>query len=206
MQIACQRYGCQKAVEVCYWSCKYRRNCQDWKGALEGEPGSEAIRERLEEAAARYGRVFDLATLVKPARANRPASTPPPAPPATTPASGQRPSARAPNRRQSGVIRTTTPRKVTQKMAKKSTEEAPAAAQPEAQTSPQTSRPQKRARRAKPSSNGVVYLLLEKNGRYRELREADLIGEAAKMLKEPSLRLVKGQLLVPQISLRPAGE
>jgi hypothetical protein len=70
----------------------------------------------------------------------------------------------------------------------------------------QTPQPRKRAQRPKPATNGEVYLLLEKNGKYKELRERDLLGEAARMLKDPSLRLIKGQLLVPQISLRPAGE
>ncbi|MFN7927074.1 MAG: hypothetical protein U0Y68_03865 [Blastocatellia bacterium] len=55
MQIACKRFGCQKAVEVCYWTCKHRKKCKDWTGALEGAPGLVAITERLEGAAARVG-------------------------------------------------------------------------------------------------------------------------------------------------------
>jgi hypothetical protein len=67
MQIACQRYSCQKAVEVCYWSCKYRHNCKDWSGAVAGAPGLVAIQSRLEAAAAKSGRALDLQTLVSPA-------------------------------------------------------------------------------------------------------------------------------------------
>ena len=59
MQITCKRYDCQKAVEVCYWSCKFRKNCKDWEGALLEIPGIEAIRERLESAARKSGRAFD---------------------------------------------------------------------------------------------------------------------------------------------------
>ena len=54
--------------------------------------------------------------------------------------------------------------------------------------------------------NGTVYLLLNKNGKYKELREADLLNQAATLLKDPSLRLVKGQLLVPTISFQAAEE
>ena len=99
-------------------------------------------------------------------------------------------------------------------MAKKNIAEVTDASvpQPEARTGEferaTAPRPKKRAQRSKPAHapNGVVYLLLEKNGRYKEVREADLLGEAARMLKDRSLRLVKGQLLVPQISLKPAAE
>ncbi|MFN7927076.1 MAG: hypothetical protein U0Y68_03875 [Blastocatellia bacterium] len=51
-----------------------------------------------------------------------------------------------------------------------------------------------------------MYLLLSKNGKYRELREADLLKEAANIIKDASLRLVKGQVLVPQITFKPFDE
>jgi hypothetical protein len=63
-----------------------------------------------------------------------------------------------------------------------------------------------KAPRAKQPSNGKVFLLLSKNGKYKELRESDLLNQAATLLKDPSLRLVKGQLLVPTISFQPAEE
>jgi hypothetical protein len=64
MQIECARYGCQKAVEVCYWVCKFRANCKDWQNALKGRPGIDAIRDRLEAAAKKTGRVYDPKSLV----------------------------------------------------------------------------------------------------------------------------------------------
>jgi hypothetical protein len=64
MQIECARYGCQKAVEVCYWVCKFRANCKDWQNALKGRPGIDAIRDRLEAAAKKSGRVYDPQSLV----------------------------------------------------------------------------------------------------------------------------------------------
>ena len=64
MQIACARYDCQKAVEVCYWACRFRPICKDWENALKETPGIEAIRERLETAAKKSGRLFDPQTLV----------------------------------------------------------------------------------------------------------------------------------------------
>jgi hypothetical protein len=64
MQIACKRFDCQKAVEVCYWSCKFRKGCKDWANALAEVPGADAIRERLEAAAKKSGRVFEPATLI----------------------------------------------------------------------------------------------------------------------------------------------
>jgi hypothetical protein len=68
MQIACKKYDCQKAVEVCYWSCKFRKNCKDWAGALVEVPGAEAIQGRLEAAAKKSGRAFDPQSLALPAR------------------------------------------------------------------------------------------------------------------------------------------
>lgn len=68
MQIACKRFDCMKAVEVCYWSCKFRKNCKDWENALAETPGVDAIRERLEAAAKKSGRVFDPQLLIIPAR------------------------------------------------------------------------------------------------------------------------------------------
>ncbi len=64
MQIECQRYSCQKGVEVCYWVCKFRSKCKDWEGALKDRPGIDAIRERLESASKKSGRAFDPASLV----------------------------------------------------------------------------------------------------------------------------------------------
>jgi hypothetical protein len=52
----------------------------------------------------------------------------------------------------------------------------------------------------KPVTNGPIYLLLSANGKYKELNEAELQTEAASVLKDPTLRLVKGHYLVPQIS------
>ena len=49
MQIGCNRFSCQKAVEVCYWTCKFRCDCKDWHNALAAEPGIEAISERLND-------------------------------------------------------------------------------------------------------------------------------------------------------------
>jgi hypothetical protein len=68
MQIACKRYDCQKAVEVCYWSCKFRKNCKDWEGALIETPGADAVRARLEAAAKKSGRAFDPKLLAVRAR------------------------------------------------------------------------------------------------------------------------------------------
>jgi hypothetical protein len=55
-------------------------------------------------------------------------------------------------------------------------------------------------------NNGPVYLLLFANGKYKELRESELNTEAAGVLKDQTLRLVKGQYLVPQISFKVADE
>jgi hypothetical protein len=56
------------------------------------------------------------------------------------------------------------------------------------------------------NNNGPVYLLLFANGKYKELRESELNTEAAGVLKDQSLRLIKGQYLVPQISFKVADE
>ena len=198
MQIACKRFGCQKAVEVCYWACKFRRNCKDWQGALDGEPGLVAIRERLESAAAKSGRLFDSATMLRPARAKRIITAPRVESTVQRDLPVSRLTAKA----------ITKPKELTKKkMTKKNAEDTTTSPQPESETrKTQTPLPKKRAQRAKPARNGVTYLLLEKNGKYKEVPEKELPSEAARMLKDPSLRLVKGQFLIPQISLRPASE
>ncbi len=68
MQITCKRYECQKAVEVCYWACKFRKTCKDWNDALIGTPGIDAIRARLESSAEKSGRPLDHKSLIVPAR------------------------------------------------------------------------------------------------------------------------------------------
>jgi hypothetical protein len=75
--------------------------------------------------------------------------------------------------------------------------QAPAATKP-ATAKPKSKKPE--AAQSKPATNGPIYLLLSANGKYKELSEAELQVEAASVLKDPTLRLVKGLYLVPQIS------
>lgn len=66
MQIPCEKYDCEKAVEVCYWTCRFnKKGCPDWVGALEenGTPGFVNIQGRLEAAAKKSGREFNVKTL-----------------------------------------------------------------------------------------------------------------------------------------------
>lgn len=53
-----------------------------------------------------------------------------------------------------------------------------------------------------PTSAGPLYLLLQENGRYKELRESELPTEAAVIFKDPTLRLVKAQHLIPELSFK----
>ena len=213
MQIACKRFGCQKAVEVCYWTCKHRKNCKDWRGALEGAPGLIAITERLEGAAAKSGRLFEAKTLLKPARLKRAAAVPALLAPVAKPVP------RAEGKIASDVARQ--PKKPIKKIAIKpvKAERKPMAKLPTEEEKPSyqssedvsTAKAADRKPVAKPSrpkvpTDGTVYLLLSKNGKYRELREADLLKEAANIIKDSSLRLVKGQYLVPQITFKPMDE
>ena len=212
MQIACKKFGCQKAVEVCYWTCKYRRNCKDWAGALAGQPGLRAITERLEAAAAKSGRLFEARTLLKPGRPKRAAAAPVliassakiettvapqllrkknnHQPLKAAPKTETKPMAKLPTEEEKTTAETTTQKTPTGK-----SNEIPA----ERKVAPKTTRP-------KTPSDGTVYLLLSKNGKYKELRESDLIKEAATILKDSSLRLVKGQYLVPYITFKSLDE
>lgn len=63
MQIECKRYDCQKAVEVCYWSCKHRKTCKDWEATVEEAPA--ALTARLEQSARKSGRVFKAEDIAK---------------------------------------------------------------------------------------------------------------------------------------------
>ena len=81
MQIGCQRFSCMKAVEACYWSCKFRKNCKDWHDALVESPGIDAITDQLRSASQKTGRVFDPQTVIlmtgkKAQRIVKPASLP----------------------------------------------------------------------------------------------------------------------------------
>jgi hypothetical protein len=57
-----------------------------------------------------------------------------------------------------------------------------------------------------PAAVGPVFLLLQANGKYKELKESELTAEAASVLKDPSLRLVKAHPMIPEISFRLAEE
>lgn len=69
--------------------------------------------------------------------------------------------------------------------------------------------PKTKAKPAKPkpiTNTGPIYLLLQENGKYKELRESELQTEAASVFKDPSLRLVKAQFLIPELSFKLAEE
>ncbi|NOT58645.1 MAG: hypothetical protein HOP19_00295 [Acidobacteria bacterium] len=184
MQIACQRFSCQKAVEVCYWSCKFRGKCKDWQKALTGEPGLVAIQSRLESAAAKTGRAFDPQTLASPARAKSRTH-----PLAKTSGSDDQPATVAlpvpvnPNKTLAATVDAAAAHPIKRKVMNNTEDKKPA----------------KPVTRPK-ATNGALYLLLQKTGKYKELREQDLAAQAPLLLKDKTLRLVKGQLLRPTIS------
>lgn len=202
MQIGCHRFGCQKAVEVCYWSCKYRKGCKDWKQALEGDPGEEAIRLRLESASARTGRSFDLATLVLPGRKRRARRAAKTEETQETERSARKKEKEGGRKRMARSATSETEDTEVKRAAVGAAEETGG----EARAARAVKKPRPAAKRGKPATTGPVYLLLSPNGKYRELNESELAAEAAHLLKDPSLRLVKGQFLIPQITFRPADE
>ncbi len=203
MQIACKRFGCQKAVEVCYRTCKHRKNCKDWKSALDGQPGLPAITERLEMAAAKTGRVFEAKTLLKPVRLKRAAAAPALLAPVVK--AEAKVTSKAPPNGTHHKQRPVQLAKPERKLMPKPDEEK-TAAMTETATPKSSGKPAPKAAKPKLPTNGTVYLLLSKNGKYKELREADLLKEAATILKDSSLRLVKGQYLIPQITFKPFDE
>ncbi|MGH9755599.1 MAG: hypothetical protein ACREA2_22690 [Blastocatellia bacterium] len=73
-----------------------------------------------------------------------------------------------------------------------------------AKAKPKAAKPKPVSRPA--NNNGPIYLLLFPNGKYKELSESELNTEAAGVLRDQTLRLVKGQCLVPQISFKVADE
>jgi hypothetical protein len=80
----------------------------------------------------------------------------------------------------------------------------PVAEKTAAKAKPKAAKPKPVSKPA--NTNGPVYLLLFSNGKYKELRESELNSEAAGVLKDQSLRLIKGQFLVPEISFKVADE
>lgn len=232
MQIACNRFSCQKAVEVCYWACKFRRDCKDWYGALNGTPGSAAITERLAESAKKNGRAFDSQTMVLTSGSKKKS-------PKKTRAAivSKSPIARLESASFSNNFSAARgevefddqgepiPNNITniifvevkESMAESNLDtpitETTSAAEPAAETSskpaaPKAAKPKPVAAKPKPAaqSSGPVFLLLYPNGKYKELRESELNVEAADVLKDPSLRLVKALPLIPQISFKSVDE
>ena len=226
MQIACKRYDCQKAVEVCYWSCKFRKSCKDWEGALVETPGADAIRARLEASAKKSGRAFDPKLLVVSARKKKRSdggSVSPAAPlePRAHPGLAESPRSRirrkafhtSPTKKQSREIKGTmlNLRDIEPIEPELTTPEIPAPAFEKKAAAKAKSKAAKPKPIIKPVSkpannNGPIYLLLFANGKYKELRESELNTEAAGVLKDQTLRLVKGQCLVPQLSFKVADE
>ena len=227
MQIACNRFSCQKAVEVCYWTCKFRRDCKDWHNALETEPGTDAVAERLKEAAKKSGRAFDPQTMVLTSRSKKKTKKKQAAVVSKSSIahlqSGDFSTARGeaefdnqgepiPNNiiiNNFGEVKETmtesnldTPSTETTAVTETAAPSAGKAA------APKTAKPKPAAAKPKPAAptTGPVFLLLYPNGKYKELRESELNTEAADVLKDPSLRLVKGLPLIPQISFKSADE
>jgi hypothetical protein len=225
MEIACKKFSCQKAVEVCYWACKHRRDCKDWHGALEGIPGTDAIAGQLSAAAKKSGRVFDSQTMVltsiskKKRKTSRAAVVSKSSSAHLESRSISTHRGKAASKDRSTPIPHTTnkskPEEVRAKMAEDNldtpmTAETTGAAESAAASTRSATAKAKQKPVAKPKpaavSTGPVYLLLYANGKYKELREAELNSEAASVLKDPSLRLIKGHALIPQISFKAADE
>lgn len=212
MQIACKRFGCHKAVEVCYWTCKHRKNCKDWKGAIEGQPGLIAITERMEMAAAKSGRPFDVNTLVKPVRFKRALAASALRAPIVKMEAKVAPKIVAPKVTSKLVTNRTQHKQRPVKLVTPERKVMPKPDEEKIEAMTETTTPKSSVKltpkpvKPKLPTNGTVYLLLSKNGKYKELRESDLMKEAATILKDSSLRLVKGQYLVPQITFKPFDE
>ncbi|MBS1787284.1 MAG: hypothetical protein JST85_06155 [Acidobacteria bacterium] len=230
MQIACNRFSCQKAVEVCYWACKFRRDCKDWHNALAAEPGTDAIAARLKEAAKKSGRAFDPQTMVLTSHSKKKVTNKQAAIVSKSSIahlkSADFSTARGeaefsdqgepiPNNiiiNNFGEVKEAmtesnfdTPRtEMTETLAVSETaapSSGKAAASKAAKPKPAVAKPKPAAQ-----ITGPVFLLLYPNGKYKELRESELNTEAADVLKDPSLRLVKGLPLIPQISFKSADE
>lgn len=221
MQIACKRYSCQKAVEVCYWTCKYRRGCKDWQGALAGEPGAEAITKQLQMAAKKSGRVFDPQTMILTSQTKKNRAAIVSKSSLAHLKSGGFSMARGEEvdiqneplihntiNTNFGEVKET----MTESNLDTPITETVTVSEPVAETSgkPAATAKSKPKPAAKPKpvtqSNGPIYLLLYPNGKYKELRESELTTEAADLLKDQSLRLVKGNPLIPQISFKSIDE
>ncbi len=80
-------------------------------------------------------------------------------------------------------------------------QEAGAATEKPAKAKPKPAKP-----KAVSTQAGPIYLLLQENGKYKELREFELQTEAAGIFRDPSLRLVKAQFMIPELSFKLADE
>jgi hypothetical protein len=191
---------------------------------LDAVPGTDAVTVQLSAAAKKSGRVFDPQTMILTAASKKKRKKSQAAVVSKSPSAHLQsrdvsiPRGKAASKERSAPIPHTTitinPGEARVKMTEDNLD-TPMTAGTTSAADSATEAPTKSSKakpkpivKPKPVSlpNGPVYLLLFANGKYKELRESELNSEAASVLKDPSMRLIKGQALIPQISFKAADE
>lgn len=225
--IYCNRFHESKSVLICALRCPYWRGCKDWAGALAGEK-KEMIVTEVTEYATRKGLAIipDVWNPLAPAKRRRKQPT---AKLALSPSDGG-PSATSSDPAQSvGRLEGGSPPSRTLRRAASQSQRGKHVMMNEekltekrhnlplsprdigGKVKPAIKRKQATAqgtRRAKnPTASSTVYLILEKNGRYREVKTEDEMKRIAIEIAgkgKKGVRFARATLLEAEVTFRPA--
>lgn len=226
--IYCNRFHESKSVLICAFRCPYWRGCKDWAGALAGEK-KESIVAEVTDYATRKGMtvnpdIWDPLAPVK-RRRKRPSaavaaistggglSVMPSNSPRSVLHSRDSSPERLATEPTSSHLRSQRGKKAMvneEKLGEKkittvSTRDVGGKIKPAAKRKRPTAQ---RSHRAKnPTASSVVYLVLEKNGRYREVKSEDEMKRIAIEIAgkgKKGVRFARATLLEAEVTFRPA--
>ncbi|HXF05655.1 MAG TPA: hypothetical protein VNM72_09590 [Blastocatellia bacterium] len=227
--IYCDRFHESKSVLICAFRCPYWRGCKDWAGALAGEK-KEMIVTEVTEYATRKGLAVNAEIWDPLGAAKRRRKRATAAPALTVPDSGARgtssdaaqsvgrsgdgsPSRRT-VRRASSEVHSPRGKHIMvneEKLTERRHNLTPSPRDIGSRVKPAAKRKRTTARgtgRAKnPAASSTVYLILEKNGRYREVKSEEEMKRIALEIAgkgKKGVRFARATLLEAEVTFRPA--
>lgn len=227
--VYCNRFHESKSVLICAFRCPYWRGCKDWAGALAGEKKEMIVRE-VTEYASRKGLtvnpdVWDPLAAAK-RRRKRPTAALAETPPDGSPRAISSDHARSVGQSGDGSpLRRTVGRTSSQshsqrgkdimvneeKLTEKKHNLALSPRDVASKVKPAVKRKRttgQGTRRAKnPTASSTVYLILEKNGRYREVKSEEEMKRIAIEIAgkgKKGVRFARATLLEAEVTFRPA--
>ncbi len=210
----CNRFHESKSVLICALRCPYWRGCKDWAAALAEK--KEKIAAEVSEYATRKAVTVNPDVWDPLARRTRRRKSTGPvvAPPIGAHGARRAPPARDDTR--ASLIPAHTGKQIMtneEKLAERKTlpvtgpRETAAKVRPTLKRKPNVARQAPRAGAKTANSQSVVYLILEKNGRYREVKSEEEMKRIAVQIAgkgKKGVRFARATLLEAEITFRPA--